>query len=357
MPNKRIETLRKRLQAENIDALVATNMVHVRYLTGFSGSSGVLVITPTSANFFTDFRYDDQAHAQVKGASVTITQGDSFTAIKDQSLLKTKNLRVGYSGSYLTVSTYQRLHEYLPGALLVNADSVLNELGWVKDVEDLANIKKAVAISDVAFERILNLVKPGITEKDLAAELEYQMIMLGSERPAFETIVASGYRSAMPHGVASPKKVEKGDFVTFDFGATVNGSVSDITRTVVVGKASARQKRIYDIVLKAQIAGCRKIRAGVSGKAVDDACRQIISKAGFAKNFGHGTGHGIGIFIHMGPRLSQLSPDKLLPNNVVTVEPGIYISGWGGVRIEDDVVVTSNGGQVLNRAEKKLLEL
>lgn len=357
MSNKRIETLRKRLQAENIDALVATNMVHIRYLTGFSGSSGLLVITPKSADFYTDFRYSDQAQAQVKGADITITKGDSFVAVKDQQHLKTKNLRVGYSGAYVSVSTFARLRDYLPNALLVSADSVLDDLGWVKDAEDLANIKRAVAISDVAFERILNLVKPGVAERDLAAELEYQMVMLGSERPAFETIVASGYRSAMPHGVASGKKVEKGDFVTFDFGATVNGSVSDITRTVVVGKASARQKKIYDIVLKSQVAGCRKIRAGISGKAVDDVCRQIISKAGFGKNFGHGTGHGIGIFVHMGPRLSQLSSDKLLPNNVVTVEPGIYISGWGGVRIEDDVVVTARGGQVLNRAEKKLLEL
>ncbi|MCM2271918.1 MAG: aminopeptidase P family protein [candidate division Zixibacteria bacterium] len=357
MSNKRVDLLRKKLAADNIDALVVTNMPQVRYLTGFSGSSGVLIITPKNGEFITDFRYNDQAKAQVKGASVTISKGDSFTAIKDQPSLKTKNLRVGFSGEFVSVSARERLVKYLPDALLVNADSVLSDLGWVKDGEEIAHIKKAAAIADVAFERILNIVKPGITEKDLAAELEYQMLMLGSERPAFETIVASGYRSAMPHGVASAKKVKKGDFVTFDFGATIEGSVCDITRTVVVGKATGRQKKIYDIVLKSQVAGCKKIRAGIPGKAVDDVCRQIITKAGYGKNFGHGTGHGIGIFIHMGPRLSQLSPDKLLPNNVVTVEPGIYISGWGGVRIEDDVVVTPSGGQVINRAEKKLLEL
>lgn len=357
MPNKRIELLRKKLAAENLDALIITNMPQVRYLTGFSGSSGVLVVTPKSADFVTDFRYSDQAKAQVRGATVTISSGDSFSTIKDQSTLKAKNLRVGFSGEFVSVSMQERMAKQLPHALLVNADPVLADLGWVKDAEEIGNIKKAAAIADVAFERILNIVRPGVTEKDLAAELEYQMLMLGSETPAFETIVASGYRSAMPHGVASSKKVEKGDFVTFDFGATVNGSVCDITRTVVVGKATERQKKIYGIVLKAQIAGCKKIRAGVAGKAVDDVCRQIITKAGFGKNFGHGTGHGIGIFIHMGPRLSQLSKDKLLPNNVVTVEPGIYISGWGGVRIEDDVIVTAKGGQVINRAEKKLLEL
>jgi Xaa-Pro aminopeptidase len=357
MPNKRIDLLRRKLVAENIDALIVTNMPQVRYLTGFSGSSGLLVLTPKNADFITDFRYTDQAKAQVNGASVTISKGDSFNAIKDQQSLKTKNLRVGFSGEFMPVSARERLAKHLPDSLLINADAVLSDLGWVKDAEEIANIKKAAAIADVAFERVLNIVKPGVAEKEIAAELEYQMLMLGSEIPAFETIVASGYRSAMPHGVASGKKVKKGDFVTFDFGATVNGSVCDITRTVVVGKATERQKKIYNIVLKSQLAGCRKIRAGVPGKAVDDVCRQIITKAGFGKNFGHGTGHGIGIFIHMGPRLSQLSNDKLLPNNVVTVEPGIYISGWGGVRIEDDVIVTPSGGQVINRAEKKLLEL
>lgn len=357
MPNKRIDLLRRKLIAENIDALIVTNMPQVRYLTGFSGSSGLLVLTPKNADFITDFRYTDQAKAQVNGAGVTISKGDSFNAIKDQQSLKTKNLRVGFSGEFMPVSARERLAKHLPDSLLINADAVLSDLGWVKDAEEIANIKKAAAIADVAFERVLNIVKPGVAEKEIAAELEYQMLMLGSEVPAFETIVASGYRSAMPHGVASGKKVKKGDFVTFDFGATVNGSVCDITRTVVVGKATERQKKIYNIVLKSQLAGCRKIRAGVPGKAVDDVCRQIITKAGFGKNFGHGTGHGIGIFIHMGPRLSQLSNDKLLPNNVVTVEPGIYISGWGGVRIEDDVIVTPSGGQVINRAEKKLLEL
>jgi Xaa-Pro aminopeptidase len=196
-----------------------------------------------------------------------------------------------------------------------------------------------------------------VRERELAAELEYQMMMLGSEKPAFETIVASGYRSAMPHGVASDKKVQKGDLITFDFGATVNGYVSDITRTVVVGKASPRQKKIYEIVLKAQLAGIKKVRAGLTGEQVDAVCRKIITRAGYGKNFGHGTGHGIGYFIHLGPRVSFLSKDKLKVNNVITIEPGIYLSGWGGVRIEDDVVVTKNGCKVLNKAEKKLLEL
>jgi Xaa-Pro aminopeptidase len=183
------------------------------------------------------------------------------------------------------------------------------------------------------------------------------MLMLGSEKPAFESIVASGQRSAMPHGLASAKKIHKGDFVTFDFGATVNGYVSDMTRTVVVGKATSRQKKVYGIVLKAQKAGVKKIKASVPTRIVDKACRDIIKKAGYGKNFGHGTGHGIGYYIHVGPSISPKSADILAVNQVVTIEPGIYITGWGGVRIEDDVVVTRNGGKVLNKTPKNLLEL
>jgi Xaa-Pro aminopeptidase len=249
------------------------------------------------------------------------------------------------------------MQKMLPDALLLNADSVLSDLGWVKDNAELINIEKACQIADRSFERILAIIKPGVRESDVAAELEYQMLMLGSERPAFETIIASGYRAAMPHGVASRKRIEKGDFVTLDFGATVGGSVSDITRTIVVGKATPRHKKIYSIVLRAQLAGIRRVKAGINAKLVDAACRVPIARAGYGKNFGHSTGHGIGIFIHMGPRVSELSTDKLMVGNIITIEPGIYISGWGGVRIEDDVLVTRSGGKVLTKAPKNLLEL
>jgi Xaa-Pro aminopeptidase/Xaa-Pro dipeptidase len=257
----------------------------------------------------------------------------------------------------LTVSSRDRLQQSLSKTLLIPAASLVKELGWVKDASEVASITKAVAISDKAFDKILPMVKPGVRESELRAELEYQMAMLGSEKPAFESIVASGYRSAMPHGVASHKKLQKGEFITFDFGAVVNGYVSDISRTVVLGKANQQQKKIYDLVLRAQMAGIKRVKAGIMAKSVDEACRQIINKAGYGKNFGHGTGHGIGFYIHVGPRVSGASSDKLFPNNVITIEPGVYLPGWGGVRIEDDVVVTKTGGRVLNKAPKKLLEL
>ncbi|MFZ5980825.1 MAG: M24 family metallopeptidase [Candidatus Zixiibacteriota bacterium] len=358
MSAKRIASLKKKILAENLDGMIFTHLDHVRYLTGYTGTNGLLVISRDGVDFFTDFRYADQARTQVKGARVHISaKGDLVANLKDFQPVHKKYYKFGVTEEYLNVGGLKKLAAGVPEAVFLGADKLVEELGWVKEPEELRAIKKAVAIGDIAFERVLQLIAPGVKERELSAELEYQMMMLGSEKPAFETIVASGYRSAMPHGVASDKKVKKGDFITFDFGATVDGYVSDMTRTVVVGKATSRQKKIYGIVLRAQLAGIKKVKAGIKAKEVDLTCRQIITKAGYGKNFGHGTGHGIGYFIHLGPRVSFQSEDKLMVNNVITIEPGIYLSGWGGVRIEDDVVVTRSGCQVLNKAEKNLLEL
>ncbi|UCC44241.1 MAG: aminopeptidase P family protein [Candidatus Zixiibacteriota bacterium] len=357
MSVQRLNSLRKKLDRENLDGMIVTHLDHIRYLVGFTGTAGLLIVNKRGADFFTDVRYTFQAGKQVKGARVHTAKAGLIAALSDFPGLNVKNRKYGFVSEYLTVQHHGMLREKLPNAVLIEADEVVRELGWVKEKQEIEWIEKAVAISDTAFERVLQLVRPGVREKDLAAELEYQMTMLGSEKPAFETILASGYRSAMPHGMASRKKIAKGDFVTFDFGATVCGYVSDMTRTVVIGKATARQRKIYGIVKRAQAAAIRKMKPGASSKAVDAAARRTIEKAGFGKNFGHGTGHGIGYFIHVGPRLSPLTDDKLMINNVITVEPGIYIEGWGGVRIEDDVVVTRTGPRVLNRAEKKLLEL
>lgn len=358
MSTKRIAALRTQLKKENLDGMIVVHGDHVRYLTGYTGSNGLLVVDSKAARFFTDFRYTEQAKKQVKGAKVSIAdKGDLIAYLKELPELNKKNVRYGFAPEYLTVAQRSTLIHTLNKAIITAAPNVLAELGWVKEKAEIDAIAKAAAIADEALARVLSLVKPGVRERELAAELEYQMLMLGSEKPAFESIVASGVRSAMPHGVASKKKIGKGEFVTFDFGATVDGYVSDMTRTVVVGKATPRQKRIYDIVLRSQLAGIKKVKAGVMARDVDEACRKIIRKAGYGKNFGHGTGHGIGFYIHTGPRVGAQSDDKLQVNNVITIEPGIYIAGWGGVRIEDDVVVTRSGGRILNKAEKKLLEL
>ncbi|RKX24639.1 MAG: Xaa-Pro dipeptidase [Candidatus Zixiibacteriota bacterium] len=357
MSVKRINQLRSKIQGANLDGLILTDLDQIRYLTGFTGTAALVVISDRRVDFLTDFRYKIQARKQVKGAKVHVVRRGAIGALKDFPEFNIKNRRYGFSGEHLSVTDRDLIQKNLPDVLLVAADAILAEMGWIKEPEELASIRKAVEISDTAFERILNLITPGVRERELAAELEYQMCMLGSEKRSFETIVASGYRSAMAHGVASSKKFKKGDFVTIDFGATVDGYVSDMTRTVVLGKATSRQRKVYNTVLKAQKAGIRKVKAGVTAVSVDAACRNLITKAGFGKNFGHGTGHGIGFLVHTGPTISPLSESKLKPNNVITIEPGIYIDGWGGVRIEDDVIVTRTGGKVLNRAEKKLLEL
>ncbi len=360
-----IDKLRKKLIAENIDAAFViipdvgdtTKMPGVRWLSGFSGSTASIFITQKSATFISDFRYTEQAKKEVKGAKVLISKKPAIATLEDIKDAQKKNLKVAIEADRLTVGQKQMVQMAMPNAILIDSKNLIEDLWIVKDKDEIANIQKACQIGDEAFARILGYLKPGISEKDVAAELEYQMKMLGAEKEAFSSIVASGYRSAMPHGIASTKKLKKGDFITFDFGAIYNGYVSDMTRTIVLGKATSRQKKVYNTVLKAQLAGVKKVKAGISGKAVDDACRKIITKAGFGKNFGHGTGHGIGLEVHSGPRLSPISEDVLKSGMVVTVEPGIYISGWGGVRIEDDVVVRPSGCTVLNKAPKKLLEI
>jgi len=361
----RIAKLRRFLAEENLDAayvaiLDAGSTIlapSVRYLTGFSGTDGAVFVTQKSSTFISDSRYTDQARQQVKGSKVVISSKYSIQAMEDIKEAQVKNLRVAGEPGRLTVEQKKALQAAMPNAILIDKPGMIESMTIIKDAVEIEKIRAAVKVSDEAFNRILGIVKPGVREKDIAAELEYQMKMLGAERESFETIVASGYRSAMPHGAASSKKIQKGEFITFDFGAIVDGYVSDITRTVVLGKATARHKKIYGIVLKAQTAAIRKVRAGVSGKAVDAVARDIITKAGYGKNFGHGTGHGIGLEVHGGPRVSRLSTQTLESNMVVTIEPGIYISGWGGVRIEDDVVVRPKGAEVLNKAPKNLLEL
>lgn len=228
----------------------------------------------------------------------------------------------------------------------------------IKDETELGLMRRAAEIADQAFAEVLPLVKPGVAERDLAAELEYRMKRLGAEGPAFETIVASGFRSSLPHGRASEKRIEHGDFVTFDFGAIYRGYCSDMTRTVVVGEPTEKQREIYGIVLEAQRRGVAACRAGITGKELDAVCRSYIAEKGYGEAFGHGTGHGVGRFIHEGPKVSLRGEnDRLEAGMVVTIEPGIYLPGWGGVRIEDMVLVTETGCEPFTKTPKDLLIL
>jgi len=353
----RIRKVQRKLKEENLDALLVTTLTNVRYLSGYSGSNGLLVIAPQRSFFLTDFRYWEQAKKEVKGSKIVFGERDLFDDLPKLDILKSKRIRLGFESENLNCTSYRRLKNLLPQALLVPTEKLIESLMMIKDQEELKTIRKAVQITDRVFSQILNFIQPGITEQDLAAEIEYMMKKDGAEGPAFDTIVASGFRSALPHGRASRKKIKQGEFVTFDMGALVDGYCADLTRTVVVGKAKARQKKIYDLVLKAQKKAIKSARPGLRGVELDKTARDVIKKAGLGKYFGHGLGHGIWLMVHDLPKVSSKSGDILAPGMVITIEPGVYIPKWGGVRIEDDVLITKRGCEVLTQSPKDLLEI
>jgi len=328
---------------------------NVRYFSGFSGSSGMLLISDGASKLFTDFRYVEQATSQAEGYDII-----RYTANVYEKLVKsTANLNlttIGFESDFVTYDVHVELSEAMPNLTLVPVQ--IDALRRVKDVNEVASITKAVEIADQAFLHILSYIRQGISEQSIALELEYYMGKLGAEKPAFDTIVASGKRGALPHGIASQKVIETGDFVTMDFGAVYQGYHSDITRTICVGKATGKQRNIYEIVLAAQLAGVQAICPGKTGNVIDAVSRKIIADAGYGEYFGHGLGHSLGLAIHEEPRLSPTNKQTILMENmVVTIEPGIYLPEWGGVRIEDTVLVSSAGCEILTASSKQLIEI
>ena len=357
MMKSRIRRLQKILQDEKLDAFLITYLPHVRYLSGYTGTNGLMIVTPNSSSFLTDFRYQEQSKKQVKGSKITVVQRDLYSGLPDIPGLKSKRIKLGYQAEFVSCKIYQRLKTLLPDCLLVPTEQSVEALTVKKDGGEIENIKKATEITDLVFSEILNILRPGMAELDVAAEIEYRMKGFGSSTPYYETIVASGKRAALPHGVASKKKIQKGDFVTMDFGAVWDGYTADLTRTVVMGKATPRQKTIYNTVFRAQHYSIGRVKAGIKACDLDRVARNIIKKAGYSKYFGHGLGHGIGLLIHDNPAINPTNQLVLEAGMVITVEPGIYIPNWGGVRIEDDVLVTQREHEVLTISERKLLEL
>lgn len=343
------------MDLHGLQGMIITKPENRRYFSGFSGSAGMLVISETTSNLLTDFRYIEQATAQAEQYEILRYQVNANEIVAEL----TKKLgitKIGFESDFVTYDMYSKLTQCIPNVTLVPVQ--VDSLRMVKDSSEIAAIEKAVEIADQAFTQILSFIKPGMSEQRVAVELEYYMGKFGSEKPAFETIMASGKRGALPHGRASQKIIEQGDFVTMDFGAVYQGYHSDITRTICMGKASDRQREIYGIVSAAQLAGVKATRPGVLGKEVDDVSRKIITDAGFGEFFGHGLGHSLGLNIHEDPRLSQANTHTaLLENMLVTVEPGIYLPDWGGVRIEDTVLVSADGCRILTASSKHLIEI
>lgn len=351
----RLLRLYDKIAAEEVDAVLITKVANVTYFSGFRGDSSALLIGKNIRKLITDGRYTEQAVLQAKNFTlVEQTEGLYKKIVEELKISACK--KIGVEGRVMTVAECDYLAEELKGVEFKSIE--LDALRQVKDAAEIDCIRKACEIADEAFAKILKVIKPDVREVDIAADLEYFMRRLGSERAAFDTIVASGWRGSLPHGTASDKKICAGELVTFDFGATFNGYCSDITRTICIGKASTEQRKIYDAVLDAQLYGLEVITAGKSGVEVDAAVRERLNTSGYGDYFVHGLGHGVGLEIHEEPRLSKLSKcENLLPNMIVTDEPGIYIGNFRGVRIEDTVLVTMGKAQALTHSPKTLIEL
>ncbi|SDI95983.1 M24 family metallopeptidase [Salimicrobium halophilum] len=350
-----VERIRESMKNKNIDALLVVSDKNRRYITGFTGTSGAVLITATSAKLVTDFRYIEQAEDQVEDFEIVEHKGPMSKEIATQ-LKKDEVKRIGFEKDHMTYGVYETFQAAIDGEM-IPVSGMVEELRLVKTDEEISILRDAAKIADEAFDHILSFIKPGVREIDVSNELEFFMRKKGATSSSFDIIVASGYRSALPHGVASEKKIESGELVTLDFGALYKGYCSDITRTIAVGEISEKQKEIYSTVLEAQKAGMNGLRAGLTGKEADALTRDVINAKGYGQYFGHSTGHGIGLDVHEGPGLSHRSDVELKPGMVVTVEPGIYVQGIGGCRIEDDTVITESGNEPLNDSPKELIIL
>lgn len=340
---------------KNADAVMITSPHNLRYFSGFSGGEGLCIIGNDFRCIFVDPRYTIAAKQEAKGFEVIEYSGGKLMDMLYSRLKESSVTVLAFEDADLTVSAYNQYTDKLSGIKLIGVSRELSGMRMVKTDKEIASIRIAEHIGDAAFKKVLPLIKKGVTEYEIAAELEYQMRLLGAEGPAFETVVVSGANSGMPHGKPGSKKLERGDLLTMDFGCIINGYCSDMTRTVVIEEAGEEHKRIYNIVLSAQLAGLEAIKAGIKGKDADKVARKIIEDAGYGKNFGHSLGHGVGLLIHELPNLSPMSDIVLQENMVVTCEPGIYIEGFGGVRIEDTVVVKQNGIENLTTSPKELI--
>ncbi|UCC72391.1 MAG: aminopeptidase P family protein [Gemmatimonadota bacterium] len=355
---QRLARVRASLAEHGLDGLLVSQIANVRYLTGFSGSSGWLLLGSDRALFFTDGRYETQAEEELPGdvdLELVILRDGSIAGLSQRAAQEFAGRRVGFEGQHVAYGDWERLRGEDEAVEWQSVPGVVEALRAAKDDDEIALIGKAAEIAAAALLETLPTVRPGMREVDVAAELEYRMRRLGAEGAAFEVIVASGARTALPHAATSEREMREGDLLLIDFGARWRGYCSDMTRTFVLGEPQARQREVYDLVLAAQQAACAALRDGVTGAEVDAAARAVFTARGLEDRFPHSSGHGLGLEVHEGPRLGRRSEERLQPGTVVTVEPGLYFPGWGGIRIEDDLVVTTSGAGVLVELEKHRL--
>lgn len=350
-----VQKIQKKLNSEALEAVLITSSYNLRYASGFTGSTGLAVITKEKAFFVTDFRYTEQAKKQAEGYEVIQNKGPIYDEVKKIIELE-KIKEIGFEENHVTFSTYKSLEEKLD-CKLIPVSNIVESLREVKTADEVEVIQKAIQITEQAFEYILTYIKEGQTEIQVANELDFYMRKKGASGVSFDTIVASGVRSAMPHGVASEKKLEQGDMITIDFGCYYKGYVSDMTRTFALGDPGEQLKEIHKIVLDANLKVTEGAKAGITGAELDAIARDYIKEQGYGEAFGHSTGHGIGLEVHEGPGINYKNEQPLVPGNVITNEPGIYLPGVGGVRIEDDLLITEEGNKNLMSCSKELIIL
>jgi Xaa-Pro aminopeptidase len=355
----RQKKLREHLATTRFDALLISHLPNIRYLCGFTGSAGLLLVEEAGSVFFTDVRYDTQAHDEVKGAKVVIARQAVLPALGEFLGRRRKRARgwtIGIEAEHFTIADKNRLIEVRPaGVRLKDAPSVVERARMVKDADELQRIRAAVALGAKLFDRALEVLRPGVKETEVAAEMELAARRGGAEEMSFPTIIASGARSALPHGRASDQPIARGGFVVCDFGVILSGYCSDQTRTVWVGPVPEDARRAYEAVREAQQAAIAAVRPGIPVGEVDAAARKVLRKAGLGRYFTHSTGHGVGLEIHESPRVADGQREILQPGMVITIEPGVYFPGKWGVRIEDMVAVTAGGCEVMTPTGKDFL--
>jgi Xaa-Pro aminopeptidase len=360
----RQQRLREALCVQGFDAMLVTHLPNVLYLCGFTGSAGILLVTESKSVFFTDGRYAVQSRAEVQASRIVIAKKSPLVAAAEWLAAQHKGgrrpaaIKIGIEGEHLTVAARNRLGGVLPSHFrLREAPPLVEHARMVKDAEEIARIRAAVLMGASLFDRALEVIRPGVQESEVAGAMEYAARKAGAQGMSFSTIIASGERSALPHGRASDAAIPEQGFVVCDFGVILTDYCSDMTRTVFVGRPSEEASRVYRAVKDAQQAAVDVVRSGISVSKVDGAARKSLQKCGLAKYFTHSTGHGVGLEIHEAPRVAGGQVETLSPGMVITIEPGVYVPGKWGVRIEDMVVVTERGCEVLTPTSKELIAI
>jgi Xaa-Pro aminopeptidase len=346
----------ERLVALEVDAMLVSRLPNVRYLTGFTGSSAMVLVGPAGAVFFTDGRYAEQSRQEVPDLDRVASMDPAAPAILEHCR-RLGVRRLAFEKHAVTVGQLEAWREVVEDVELLGAGSEVERLRWTKDAEELRLIREAQDATDAAFEEILDVLSGGMTERQAATLLEHAIVRLGADGLSFPSIVAFGEHAAEPHHRPCHRALDEGDVIKMDFGALVDGYHTDFTRTVAFGEPTPELRKVHDVVAEAQQAGIDALRAGAIGRDVDAAARAVVEDAGYGEAFSHGLGHGVGLEIHEGPSVGSRSTDELTVGSVVTVEPGVYLPGVGGVRIEDTVEVTEDGGRPMGTATRELIEL